>query len=96
MTGERVARRITVHGRVQGVYFRAWTIEQAQAIGGIDGWVRNRADGSVEAVAAGAADKVDALVARMRQGSPASRVERIEVEETPGVVAAGFVQKPSV
>ena len=97
MTAEagRVARRIHVKGKVQGVFFRAWTVEQALALG-LDGWVRNRHDGSVEAVAAGPADKVEELIARCRQGSPASRVDAVHVEETLGVVAAGFVQKATV
>jgi acylphosphatase len=95
MNEARVARRIHVKGRVQGVWFRAWTVEQASELG-LDGWVRNRRDGSVEAVAAGPADKVEELVARCRRGSPASRVEEVAVEETPGIVAAGFTQKPTV
>lgn len=93
--GARIARRIHVKGKVQGVFFRAWTIEQAEALG-LDGWVRNRHDGSVEAVAAGPADKVEELVARCRRGSPPSRVDAVHVEETPGIVARGFVQKPTV
>ncbi|TZG25121.1 acylphosphatase [Sphingomonas montanisoli] len=96
MTADRIARRIAVHGKVQGVCFRAWTIEQATAIGGIDGWVRNRMDGSVEALAAGPTDKVEALIAKLHEGSPASRVDRVEVEDTPGIVGPGFVQKPTV
>lgn len=91
----RIARRIHVKGKVQGVFFRAWTIEQAKALG-LDGWVRNRHDGSVEAVASGPADKVEELIARCRQGSPASQVAAVYVEETPGVVAGGFTQKPTV
>lgn len=95
MSGARIARRIHVRGQVQGVWFRAWTVEQAAELG-LDGWVRNRQDGSVEAVAAGSAGKVEELIARCHRGSPAARVEAVIVEETPGVVAAGFVQKPTV
>lgn len=91
----RIAHRIHVKGKVQGVWFRAWTIEQATELG-LDGWVRNRHDGSVEAVAVGPADKVEELIARCRQGSPASRVDAVFVEETPGIVAAGFSQKATV
>lgn len=92
---DRVARRIHVKGKVQGVFFRAWTIEQAKELG-LDGWVRNRHDGSVEAVASGPADKVGELIARCHRGSPPSRVDTVMVEDTPGVVAQGFVQKPTV
>ncbi|ATE65927.1 acylphosphatase [Rhizorhabdus dicambivorans] len=92
---DRIARRIHVKGKVQGVFFRAWTIEQAADLG-VDGWVRNRHDGSVEAVAAGPVHKVEELIARMHRGSPPSRVDAVIVEETPGVVAQGFSQKPTV
>ncbi|WP_016744480.1 acylphosphatase [Rhizorhabdus wittichii] len=89
---DRIARRIHVKGKVQGVWFRAWTVEQAAELG-LDGWVRNR---SVEAVAAGPADRVEEMIARCRRGSPASRVDAVDVEDTPGVVAQGFTQKPTV
>jgi acylphosphatase len=92
---DRVARRLRIHGRVQGVWYRGWTVEQARALG-LDGWVRNREDGSVEAVAAGPAAQVEDLIARCHQGPAAARVDRVEVEETPGIVAEGFNQKPTV
>lgn len=95
MSGERIARRIRVKGKVQGVFFRAWTIEQANELG-LDGWVRNRHDGSVEAVAVGPAGKVEELIARCHRGSPPSRVDAVIVEDTPGIVAAGFTQKPTI
>jgi len=92
---ERTARRIHVTGRVQGVCFRAWMIGQASELG-LDGWVRNRHDGSVEAVAAGASDRIEELVARCRRGPSAARVDDVRLEETPGIVAAGFIRKPTV
>lgn len=95
MSEERIARRIHIKGRVQGVWFRGWTIDQARQLG-LDGWVRNRNDGSVEAVAAGPAPLVEELVARCRQGPPAARVDKVIVEETPGIVPSGFTQKPTV
>lgn len=91
----RVARRAIVRGKVQGVWFRGWIVEQAAELG-LDGWVRNRSDGSVEWVAAGPADKIDALVSRSHAGPPAARVDSIDVEDTPGIVAHGFTQKPTV
>lgn len=91
----RIARRVRISGKVQGVWFWAWTVEQASALG-LDGWVRNRLDGSVEAVVSGAPATVEAFVERCHDGSPASRVDRVEVEETPGIIAAGFTQKPTV
>ena len=95
MSEDRVARHIHIKGKVQGVWFRAWVIEQARELG-VDGWVRNRRDRSVEAVAAGPAAQVQEMIARCHRGSPASRVDRVIVEETPGVVAGGFTQKPTV
>ena len=95
MTEDRIARCIHITGKVQAVWFRAWTVEQASELG-LDGWVRNRLDGSVEAVAAGPAARVEELIARCHRGSPASRVDKVNVEETPGIVAAGFAQKPTV
>lgn len=92
---EAVAKRIRVHGRVQGVWFRDWTIGQAQALG-LDGWVRNRIDGTVEVLAKGPADTVEALIAACHDGPPRAEVERVEIEDTPGIVAAGFVRKPTV
>ncbi|WP_294191526.1 acylphosphatase [uncultured Sphingomonas sp.] len=75
-----IRRRLVVTGRVQGVFFRDWTVEQARALG-LDGWVRNRADGSVEMVVAGAPEMVETMTARVRQGSPASRVDDIAVSD---------------
>jgi acylphosphatase len=95
MTEDRIARRIRIFGRVQGVWFCGWTIGEATALG-LDGWVRNRNDGSVEAVAVGGAAAVEMLISRCHIGSPASRVDRVEVEETPGIVARGFIQKKMV
>ncbi|MCC7272994.1 MAG: acylphosphatase, partial [Alphaproteobacteria bacterium] len=64
-----IAARLRIAGRVQGVWYRAWTVETAQALG-LRGWVRNRADGSVEALLIGPAAAVDAMAARCRQGPP--------------------------
>lgn len=72
-----------VTGKVQGVYFRAWTRDQARQIG-LDGFVRNLPDGRVEAVAAGDEAKIDAFLEQLRQGSPASRVDKVEHEEYRG------------
>ncbi|NBC95978.1 MAG: acylphosphatase [Deinococcus-Thermus bacterium] len=62
-----------VSGRVQGVSFRAWTQAEARTLG-LAGWVRNRADGSVEGVAAGPTEQVDTLIERLRHGPRAARV----------------------
>jgi acylphosphatase len=78
-----------VSGRVQGVFFRDDCRREAVAAG-VDGWVRNRADGRVEAVIEGDPDAVERLVAWCRTGPPSARVTGIEVfEEEPGQ-EAGF------
>ena len=92
---DRVARRLRIHGRVQGVWYRAWALETAQRLG-LDGWVRNRIDGTVEVFAVGPADPVEKLVAACREGPPAAKVERVEVEAARGIVRRGFTKKPTV
>ena len=72
--------RVVISGRVQGVWFRGWTIQEASARG-LDGWVRNRRDGTVEAVFAGEEAVVDDMVAACRRGPPAARV--VDVAECP-------------
>jgi acylphosphatase len=89
-----ICRRLTITGRVQNVWYRDWLVEQAQAIG-ITGWVRNRADRSVEALACGSSEMIDAIVARARQGSPASRVADVVIEEVPAQVFDGFEKRPT-
>ncbi|HEV7371890.1 acylphosphatase [Arenibaculum sp.] len=76
---ERKAVRVVVSGKVQGVWFRGWTVDQARARG-LSGWVRNRADGTVEAVFAGDPAAVDAMVVACREGPCLARVDTIDVE----------------
>jgi acylphosphatase len=83
VNSDRVRRRVTVHGRVQGVFFRDSARERAQAHG-VSGWVRNCADGSVEAVVEGSPEAVERVVRFFRTGPPRARVEEIDVrDETP-------------
>lgn len=69
-----IARHVTVTGRVQGVFFRAWTREQADALG-LAGWVRNTPDGHVEAHVEGDEAAVEQMIERLRGGPPSARVE---------------------
>lgn len=78
MSEQQIRRRVVVHGRVQGVFFRATTRERARAAG-VGGWVRNRRDGSVEAVFEGDPDAVNSLVDYCHRGPQWARVERVEV-----------------
>ena len=88
-------KRLRVHGRVQGVFYRAWTTEQARSLG-LDGWVRNRADGTVEILVSGEAAAVDTLIRRCREGPPAAQVERIDQEAAAEAPTAGFEKRPTV
>jgi len=76
---ERVRAHAFVSGRVQGVYYRANTRETALSHD-VDGWVRNLADGRVEAVFEGPRESVESVVEWCHEGSPAARVEDVEVE----------------
>ncbi len=89
MPGSRVRRRVVVSGRVQGVFFRDATRERALA-GGVDGWIRNRADGTVEAVLEGPQEAVERLLGFCRTGPATSRVDRVEVEEQEPQGLRGF------
>lgn len=68
-----------VSGRVQGVYFRACTRDEAVSLG-LTGWVRNLPGRRVEVMAFGEPERLDALLAFLRQGSPLSRVDEVKVE----------------
>lgn len=71
------AARFLVDGRVQGVFYRMWTREQAGLLA-LRGWVRNLADGRVEALAMGAEEAIDELERRLHQGPPAARVTSVQ------------------
>lgn len=75
--------RVVVHGRVQGVGFR-WATRERLAALGVEGEATNRADGTVEVVASGPPDAVDALVAWLRDGPTPGRVTRVDVVPAPG------------
>lgn len=74
--------RVLISGKVQGVFFRAYTEEEANRLG-IKGWVRNLPDGRVEAVFEGEDEAVDKMIAWCHRGSPHSRVTHVEVIEEP-------------
>ena len=69
-----IARHLSITGRVQGVFFRAWSREQADELG-VRGWIRNRPDGHVEAHVEGDQAAVEALIDRLRSGPPAAKVD---------------------
>jgi acylphosphatase len=88
-----IRRRVTVHGHVQGVFFRDETRRRALRAGAA-GWVRNRPDGTVEAVFEGAPDAVELLVRFCERGPRGADVRRIEVEREEPEGLAGFEIRP--
>ena len=78
--------RVIIVGRVQGVWYRGWTVEQAQRLG-IRGWVRNRRDGKVEALFSGPAGAVDEMVSVCRGGPPLAHV--VTITEFPAEAPGG-------
>jgi acylphosphatase len=88
--------RLKIRGRVQGVGFR-YAMQSEAARRGLGGWVRNRRDGSVEALVQGDASAVEALVDWARRGPPGARVDALDSEAAAGEPAqAGFELRPTV
>jgi acylphosphatase len=79
-TQMKITRHLAITGRVQGVGYRFYTQRKARELG-VAGWVRNRRDGSVEALFAGPADDVRQMLDRCREGPPASRVTAVTILE---------------
>lgn len=87
--------RVMIKGRVQGVFYRNWTVENANQLG-LKGWVRNRRDGSVEALFSGNPDAVRDMEERCRRGPPAAMVTGIEVFPSSDDPGTGFQCKSTV
>jgi acylphosphatase len=101
MTGEaRTIRRLIISGRVQGVGFRAWVEDQATERQ-LQGWVRNRRDGTVEAVIAGTAEAVTEMIGACHRGPWLAKVTGVDIAEADEKdlalrhAAAGFSQLPT-
>ena len=92
---DAITVRVRIKGRVQGVWYRGWTVDQARRLG-LSGWVRNRSDGSVEAVFCGPEAAVRAAVELCREGPPAARVREVTEDMESGPVERGFRQAPTV
>jgi acylphosphatase len=84
-----VRRRVRVHGRVQGVFFRDSTRERANAHG-VAGWARNMPDGSVEAVLEGDPEAVQRVLRFLQSGPRHARVQRVEVDDEEPEGLSGF------
>jgi acylphosphatase len=85
----RVRRRVVIHGRVQGVFFRDTTRRRAVEVG-VSGWVRNNPDGTVEAAFEGETDAVERLVSFVHEGPRGALVERVNVIDEPPEGSSGF------
>ena len=92
---QRKAVHVVVSGRVQGVFFRSWTVGRAE-LRGLDGWVRNRSDGTVEALFAGPVEAVDHMLEACWRGPDYSTVTDVRVEPAEDPGPTGFEQRPTV
>lgn len=93
MNGDQGERRravlVRIEGRVQGVWFRGWTMREAISRG-LAGWVRNRSDGSVEALFEGPESVVDAMLVACRSGPPSARVTNLTMRPADPPEGPGF------
>ena len=87
-----IARHLIIKGRVQGVFYRAWTIETARSLG-LSGWVRNLRSGEVETVIQGQPEAIDQFITLAWNGSSAARVDSIEKHEEPVSDFSGFEKR---
>lgn len=94
MTEDRRTVTVRIEGRVQGVFFRAWTEETARTLG-LDGWVRNRRDGSVEAVFSGPPAQVEAMLQRCAHGPRDAEVTSVTITDEGGAPPSGFRVLPT-
>jgi acylphosphatase len=89
-----IARRILVRGRVQGVFYRNWTVQAARGLG-LTGWVRNRRNGEAEILAIGPGRQVEALIEACRNGPPHASVAEVDATEAEPEPLAGFEKRPT-
>jgi len=87
--------RLRITGRVQGVGYRAWAVQEGARLG-VTGWVCNRRDGGVEALVTGTDDAVARMVAACREGPYAARVSDIATQEARDDGSVGFTARPTV
>jgi acylphosphatase len=91
---DHVTRRLVMHGRVQGVWYRESMRIEAAALG-VTGWVRNRMDGTVEALVQGSREAVEAMTAWARRGPEHAEVRRFEQRDEPHEPMTTFEKRPT-
>lgn len=91
---DRPAMRLLISGRVQGVGYRYWTVGEARQLG-LEGWVRNLADGRVEIVAFGVSDRLDRLENACQAGPPSARVTAVARSLAVDDGSKGFSERPT-
>ena len=92
---DETALRLRIHGRVQGVGYRHWFGQAAESLG-VHGWVRNRSDGTVEAVICGPVDRLNQLIERAHNGPVAARVRNIAQEPEYSIGHTEFICLPTL
>ncbi len=90
----RSALRVHIEGRVQGVGYRYWVVDQASNLG-LDGWVRNCRDGRVEMVVSGPQEALDEILRRCHRGPSIARVDRVTAEPETVELEPGFRALPT-
>ena len=88
------AKHLIIHGKVQGVFYRGWTVHIAEGLG-LTGWVRNRRDGTVEAIVSGEDAAIERFIGLAYDGPAAARVTRIDIAEAAEADFSRFVQRPT-
>ncbi|WP_150291294.1 acylphosphatase [Sphingobium estronivorans] len=89
-----IARHLMILGRVQGVFYRNWAVDEASRLG-LAGWVRNRMDGCVEVQVEGLEEAVAHFIALAHEGPPAARVARIDVSDAVVEGLTSFQKRPT-
>lgn len=92
---ETTTLRLRIEGNVQAVGYRYFAIEEARRLG-VDGWVRNRSDGTVEALVSGATEAVEEFVSVCMRGPSGARVSNIDMHKADAPAERGFHRRPSV
>lgn len=90
-----IARNILIVGKVQGVFFREWTVSRAREYG-VSGYVRNRTDGGVEVFVQGEENAVERFTARLHEGPPAAKVKELAIEPAETQRLDSFTRRSTV